>query len=187
MDSPMGSIMAVVAALETHMEMNAVIPAKAAYSRAGLDPTQGMARRLKAKRRLRPCLSIASPIMKLPMNRKMIGSAKGLKTSRADPNPASTHRDGASRAVAASGMASVIQSVRAMPTIAKRWRAGTDNPGKGMNHRTTRTTGARYQPRRLRMRSKRSSAGDRWALRTRSWVGCDMGRGAPEVLSGTPR
>ena len=150
------------------------MPAKAAYRRVGLAPTQGIASSVKAKRRLRPCLSIASPIMKLPMNKKMTGSEKGLKTSRAEPSPASTQSDGAKSAVAARGMASVIQSVSAMPTMAKRCRAGTDNPGNGMNHSTTKTIGARYQPRRLRRRSKRSSAGDTLALRLRSWVGSDM-------------
>ena len=176
--------MAVVAALDTHMEITAVMPAKAAYRRAGLDPTQGIASSVKAKRRLRPCLSIASPIMKLPMNRKMTGSAKGLNTSRAEPSPATTHRDGAKSAVAARGMASVIQRVSAMPTMAKRCRAGRGNPGKGIHQRTTKTTGARYQPTRLRMRSKRSSAGDRLALRASSWGGIDIGDGCPEDLSG---
>ena len=154
------------------------MPAKARYRRPGLAVTQGSVSRPKAKRRFSPCFSIASPIRKLPMNRKTTGSENGRKTSRAEPRPAATHRAGASRAVAASGIASVIQSVSVIPTIASRRAAGSESPGTGCSQRIAKTAGARYQPSLRRKRSKRSSAAERLPVGWGSSWESDMMAGA---------
>ncbi len=82
-DRPIGNIIAVVAVLLIHIEMPVATAPKTNRIRVGLPPTARDDRAPNAIRRSRPCANIASASMKLPMNRKMIGSAKGARTVRA--------------------------------------------------------------------------------------------------------
>jgi hypothetical protein len=68
-------------------------------------PTQRRARMLNAKRRSRPWTSIASAMMKLPMNRKMVESATLPKTSSAPATFRITHRHSPMIPVTGIGMA----------------------------------------------------------------------------------
>ena len=83
-----------------------------------LDPTNGEDKAVKAMRRSTPCTNIASARMKLPMNRKMMGSANGASALRASATPKMTASIGPSIAVTAIGSASVIQSTTTSPMIA---------------------------------------------------------------------
>ncbi len=82
-DSPIGNIMAVVAVLLIHIEMAVATAPYTSRILVGLPPTARDDNALKANRRSSPCVNIASASMKLPMKRKMMGSANGANTTRA--------------------------------------------------------------------------------------------------------
>ena len=74
---------------------------------------------------------MASARMKLPMNRNMIGEAKAESASLGFAMPRGMQSDGASRAVAAMGMASVTHQMMARAsTAARRWHS-CEMPGIG--------------------------------------------------------
>jgi hypothetical protein len=83
METPIGNIMAVVAVLLIHIEMTVPTRPYITRMRVPLVPTQRDASALKAMRRSSPWTNIASASMKLPMNRKMMGSANGARAVRA--------------------------------------------------------------------------------------------------------
>ena len=72
--------------------------------------------------------------MKLPMNKKMIGSANGPYAALAGAMPSSTTSVGPSNAVAASGIASVIQKMIISTRIALSRCAASDSPGIGSSN-----------------------------------------------------
>jgi hypothetical protein len=75
-----------------------------------LVPMAGDASAVNAMRRSTRWTNIACAIMKLPMNRKMMGSANGASAVRAGATPIITATAGPRMAVTASGSASVIHS-----------------------------------------------------------------------------
>ncbi len=123
--SPRGNIIAVVAVLLIHMEITQVTDEYTTTRRKPLRPIHGDASAVNAMRRSRRCTNIASARMKLPMNRKMIGSAKGAKTVAAGATPSNTASVGPTSAVTGSGSASVIQSTIISDSVAARRCAGT--------------------------------------------------------------
>ena len=82
-DNPMGNIIAVVAVLLIHIEMHVATAPNTSRMRVGLPPTARDDSAPNAIRRSRPCANMDSASMKLPMKRKMMGSANGAKTTRA--------------------------------------------------------------------------------------------------------
>ena len=153
-----GIITAVVATLLIHMESNAVIPPRAAYKVKGERSTPFRVRSQRASRRSRPCRDIAAAIKKLPINKKIEGEAKGASTSRSRATPRGMQSAGASSAVAAMGIASVIQKTTARAsTAARRW-ASTLTPGTGQISRQTMSKGPNPKPTRCLHQSNRDSA-----------------------------
>jgi hypothetical protein len=117
--------MAVVQVLEMKPLATTQTTATAARIRPGRSPTQGRPKTPKASRLSSPWRRIASAKRNDPINRKISGSAKGAKTSRAGATPATTQATAPARAVTASGSASVIQRITTATTItAKAWASG---------------------------------------------------------------
>jgi hypothetical protein len=97
--------------------------------------------------------------MKLPMNRKMIGSANGASALRAGATWRITASTGPRSAVTAIGSASVIQRTPiSASTAARRCAAGTS--GSGATSITANTTGASTSPAVRRRRLNNSSLGE---------------------------
>ncbi len=97
--------------------------------------------------------------MKLPTNRKMIGSAKLRNASFAGATPDTTARLGPINAVAPIGKASVIHNTTvAANTASNRCDVGV-NPSRGNHHTTSIANGASNSPDRFRHRSNASSNG----------------------------
>jgi hypothetical protein len=155
---PIANIIAVVAVLEIHAEMNAVTAPKAKRMRVGEEPTQRIERTPNARRRSRPWMKIARAMMNEPMNRNINWSANGAKTSFAGATRRSTHRAAPSSAVIGIGSASVIQRRMTVAVIAaSRWASGF-SPGIGISRSRPNTTGAATSPAVFRMRSNHASA-----------------------------
>ena len=158
-DRPIGYIMAVVAVLLIHIEMPAVTPPNTRRMRTGLRPTSREDRALNAIRRSRPWTNIASASMKLPMNRKMMGSAKGANAVRAGATRSTTASTGPISAVTASGSASVIQRTTIIARMAaSRWAGAASGSGAAIS--ATSSAGPRNNPTVRRRRLNCSSAGE---------------------------
>ncbi len=98
--------------------------------------------------------------MKLPMNRKMIGSENGASACSAGATPRKMARSGPNIAVTAIGSASESQSTITSAMIAAIvWAWGLRFP-IGISHRPKNTTGARSVPIVRRRRLNCSSAGE---------------------------
>ena len=97
--------------------------------------------------------------MKLPMNRKMIGSANGASTVRALPTCRTTASIGPMSAVMASGSASVTHSTTIMARMAASLCAPLAS-GIGSSNRTMSTSGPPIRPAVRRRRLNNSSAGE---------------------------
>ena len=106
---PTGSMIAVVAVLLTQRDSAHVIVPSVASSRRGVRVAHSRRRSANAKRVSSPLLRIAAAMMKLPMNRKITGSAYGASTARAGATPNAMASTEASSAVTARGSAAVIQ------------------------------------------------------------------------------
>ena len=98
--------------------------------------------------------------MKLPMNRKMIGSANDASARRAVATWKTTASAGPSSAVTAIGSASLTHSTTTVAMTAARRCPSGDSPGIGAASTATKTAGARNRPAVRRRRLKRSSAGE---------------------------
>ena len=144
-DNPIGNIMAVVAVLLIHIEIAAATPPYTNRMRAGLPPTSRDDSAPNAMRRSRWCTNIASASMKLPMNRKMMGSANGASAVRAGATCRTIARTGPMSAVTASGSASVTQSTTIMARMAPSRCAGAGMP-IGMASSTSSSTGPANKP-----------------------------------------
>jgi hypothetical protein len=107
---------------------------------------------------------MASARTKLPRKRNTTGSPKGANISIAVPTPRSTERAAPSKAVTGIGTASVIHQVKTSANTATRRAAGADNPEIGKTRRPTNRTGPDRRPAAFRIRSNRSSAGERAAV-----------------------
>jgi hypothetical protein len=95
------------------------------------------------------------------MKRKMEGEAKGARMALSSAMPRGMQRAGARRAVAAMGMASVIQKMTARARTAEsRWASG-ESPGMGKARRRAAASGPNQRPMRRRADSKRASASER--------------------------
>jgi hypothetical protein len=160
MEMAMGSIIAAVAVFETQAETKEVRKPNPAKSPNGLRPTQGRPRTARAMRRLRPCLTMASASRKPPRNRKMTGSAKGRRASRAGVIPMTTHKVGPSSEVAARGRASLSHQVPTSAMTASIRCAGSGREGMGRNQTVAKKIGPAAKPSFRRQRSNRSSAGE---------------------------
>ena len=158
-DSPIGNIIAVVAVLLIHMEMPVATAPKTSRILVGLPPTARDDRAPNAIRRSRPWANIASASMKLPMKRKMMGSANGAKTTRAGATCRMIANTGPISAVTASGSASVIHRITIISRIAARRCAGAAM-GIGAASRISSATGPPIMPTVLRRRLNSSSAGE---------------------------
>ena len=106
-----GSIMAAVPVLGMNGEVAAPMKPKAIMMRWVELPTQRSARMLNAKRRSRPWTSMASAMMKLPMNSRMVESNTLPNTSSALATSRTTHRHNPTTPVIGIGIASVIHQV----------------------------------------------------------------------------
>ena len=102
---------------------------------------------------------MASASMKLPMNRKMIGSANGANAARAGATPRMIARTGPMSAVTASGSASVTQKTTIIARIPARRCAGSPT-GSGATSSAMSTAGPRNSPIVRLRRLKSSSAGE---------------------------
>ena len=111
------SIIAVVQVLERKPLASMQTTATAARMRPGCSPTPGSESTAKANRLSSRWSRIPSARMKEPIKRKISGSAKGAKTSRAGATPASTQAAAPRRAVTARGRASVIQRITTASAI----------------------------------------------------------------------
>ncbi len=120
-------------------------------------------------RRSTPWTNIASARMKLPMNRKMIGSANGASAARASATRSTTARTGPSTAVAAMGSASETQSTTTRPMMAAMRWAGLSS-GSGASQIAAITAGARNRPTVRRRRLNRSSAGEYTSAASIAWL-----------------
>ena len=98
--------------------------------------------------------------MKLPMKRKMIGSANGANAADAGATPSSTTSVGPTSAVTDSGSASVIQKTTMRARIAARRWAGGGSAGAGSARISAKSTGPMRRPAVRRRRLKCSSAGE---------------------------
>jgi len=115
-----GSIMAVVAVLDIHIERKAAMAPKANMMRAGDSPTQRRESTNRAMRRSSLCTRMELAIKNDPRNKKMMGWPNDEKASRAEATPSGTHSAGPSSAVAARGIASVTQNTMTRPKTAAR-------------------------------------------------------------------
>jgi hypothetical protein len=97
--------------------------------------------------------------MKLPMNRKMMGSANGANTVLAGATWRMMASTGPMSAVTASGSASVIHRMTIIKRIAARRWAGA-GMGIGRSKRAMSTSGPPIMPTPRRRRLNSSSAGE---------------------------
>jgi hypothetical protein len=163
--SAMGSIMAAVAVLLIHIEMPAVTRATATRSRTGDAATPGAARMARAMRRSRPCTRSASARRKEPRKRKITGSPKGAKASRAPATPRKTASAGPSSDVTGSGTGSPTQKIiTSAITAARRWAPGARALGRA--RMTRKANGPSHSATRRRVASNvlpASRPGVRWS------------------------
>ena len=103
---------------------------------------------------------MASASMKLPMNRKMIGSANEASARRAVATWKTTASAGPSSAVTAIGSASLTQSTTTAAITAARRCPASESPDIGSSRTSSSVAGARKRPAVRRRRLKRSSAGE---------------------------
>ena len=75
---------------------------------------------------------MALAMIKLPINKKMMGSANGVKTTFAGATPKRTQSTAPRSAVTGMGMASDIQSVMTSPSIAASICPSSDKEGVGI-------------------------------------------------------
>jgi len=115
---PIGSIIAVVAVLEIHIDKNQAMAPNASRILHGWLPTQGRDRTNSAIRRSRPCCIIPRAIRNEPRNRNKIGCPNEANASRTGATPRGTASAGPSSAVAARGIASVTQKTMTRAKIA---------------------------------------------------------------------
>src|SRR5574338_1470441 len=121
--------------------------------------TRREASAVKAIRRSSPCTNMASASMKLPMNRKMIGSANGANAVRTGATPRSTATIGPTSAVTGSGSASVTHSTIIATSVAASLCAARGRPD-GHASTNAKASGATRSPTTWRRRLNSSSAGE---------------------------
>ena len=138
-----------------------------------------------AKRRSRPWKKIACASMKVPMNRKMSGSANGANASLAGATPSTTAAATPRNAVIAIGIASVThRTTTAASTAASRWAGGSRPP---VVHQTTaKASGAPARPARRRHRSRRPSMASAAASSGGRAAGSGRGAVVPVLLAPRP-
>ena len=107
----MANIIAVVAVLEIHAEINAVTAPKANKIRDGREPMIFSDSTPNAKRLSKSCRKIARAKMKEPINKNISGSANGAKTVRASATLRRTHKAAPSKAVTGIGKLSQIHKI----------------------------------------------------------------------------
>jgi|GEM_PF-3035820 len=117
---PMGSITTAVAVLDTHMDIKPVASMKPKMMRFGLVPTTLTT--ISARRRCRFQRCRPNAMRKPPMKRKIVADAYGEETSLNGATPASGNTAIGIKAVAASGIASVIHHAPMSTVVAATMR-----------------------------------------------------------------